>query len=240
MKNYNNYTKNDYKSLSIEELELADNPTTRVPVCLCLDVSGSMSDNINGLNQSKIDALNEGIATLYDCVKKDGTARYAADISIVTFQSNARVYDKYSNVDSKTNPKLKAYGGTYLGDGLELALKELEERKKSYRDNGIDYYQPWLFVMTDGATADYAKTISIASRLKDMENNKKISVFPIGIGDDADMNLISQLSKRGALRLNQLKFNELFEWLSQSISNVSTSVKGQKVPLPNTSAWMEA
>ena len=42
--------------------DLVNNPTPRVPVCLCLDVSGSMSG-------PPIDELNQGVKLLYDAIK---------------------------------------------------------------------------------------------------------------------------------------------------------------------------
>lgn len=59
-----------------------DNPSERVAVCLCLDVSGSMSD------YNAIDELNYGIALFYEAVKNDEEALYAAEVCIVTFGGN--------------------------------------------------------------------------------------------------------------------------------------------------------
>lgn len=48
----------------IREQDLVDNPSARVAVCLCLDVSGSMT------NYNAIHELNEGIAQFYEAIKK--------------------------------------------------------------------------------------------------------------------------------------------------------------------------
>ena len=53
--------------------DLVNNPTARVPVCLCLDVSGSM-------NGSPIQALNDGVHMFYSAIQEDETALYAAEI----------------------------------------------------------------------------------------------------------------------------------------------------------------
>ena len=37
-----------------------------------------------------------------------------------------------------------------MGEAINLALDMLESRKSEYSDSGVDYYQPWLVVMTDG------------------------------------------------------------------------------------------
>ena len=89
--------------------DLASNPTPRVPVCLCLDTSGSMMG-------SPINELNEGIKLFYDAIKDDEVALYSADIAIVTFGNGGvqivRDFTGLSIDDSL--PNLSANGG-YLG-----------------------------------------------------------------------------------------------------------------------------
>lgn len=58
--------------------DIVDNGTTLVPVCLCLDTSGSMRGK-------PISELNRGLKLFYDAVRKDEVACAAADICIVTF-----------------------------------------------------------------------------------------------------------------------------------------------------------
>ena len=48
--------------------DLVNNPTARVPVCLCLDVSGSMDGE-------PIRELNDGVRMFYDAIREDETAQ---------------------------------------------------------------------------------------------------------------------------------------------------------------------
>ena len=106
------------------------------------------------------------------------------------------------------------YGGTSIGTAVELALSLLDKRKEEYKDAGVDHFQPWLVLMTDGQpTDDTHETISkeVSKRVK----KKALSVFPIGIGKGADMEVLSMFSPtRAPLKLKGLRFNEFFEWLS--------------------------
>jgi len=62
-------------------------------------------------------------------------------------------------------------------------------------------------------------------------------VLPIGV-EGADLNILGQFSSRGAKKLQGLKFNEFFEWLSASMSRVSASAStSSSVKLPTTDGW---
>ena len=114
-----------------------------------------------------------------------------------------------------------------------MALDLLETRKKDYRNAGVDYYQPWLVLMTDGGPNGAEDELRRAiSRTVEAVNNKKLTIFPIGIGPEADMRVLAQFSpNRSPLKLQGLKFREFFAWLSQSVSRTSQSIPGENVKL---------
>lgn len=208
--------------------DLVNNPTARVPVCMCLDVSGSM-------NGEPIHELNEGVRMFYNAIQEDETALYAAEICIVTFGGDgACCIADFSNLERQPNPPtLDASGRTPMGEAVNLGLDLLEKRKNEYKSKGVDYYQPWLVLMTDGApNGELAELSRAIGRTVEKTNQKELSVFPIGIGEDADMEILSRFSpKRDPLKLKGLKFCEFFEWLSQSVSKTSQSIPGESVPL---------
>lgn len=218
--------------------DLVNNPTARVPVCLCLDISGSMDGE-------PIDELNEGVRLFYDAIRDDEVAAYSAEISIVTFGgSEAECMADFASLQLQPEPPvLKANGLTPMGEAVNMGLDLLERRKKEYKDVGVDYYQPWLVLMTDGAPNGKSEELTRAiNRTVELVNGRKLTVFPIGIGKDADMNVLSQFSpKRPPLRLQGLKFKEFFQWLSKSVSKTSQSIPGEsiKLDLEGIKGWGE-
>ena len=208
--------------------DLVNNPTARVPVCLCLDISGSMQGK-------PIDELNEGVRLFYDTIKDDEVATYSAEISIVTFGGTKAEYmADFASLQLQPNPPvLFASGLTPMGEAVNMGLDLLERRKEEYKDAGVDYFQPWLVLMTDGIPNGKPEELTRAiNRTVELVNSKKLTVFPIGIGKEADMNILSQFSpKRSPLRLQGLKFKEFFQWLSKSVSKTSQSIPGESIKL---------
>lgn len=243
--------------------DLVNNPTPRVPICLCLDTSGSMGAvegecfqtgrtvyedgrtwNIVTGGKSRIDELIAGVRSFYNELSEDEIAKYSAEICIVTFNSKAECVMDFANIERQGGiPSFSATGDTAMGEGVNLALDKLEKRKEEYKAKGVDYYQPWLVLMTDGAPNGSQFELERAiSRTVDMVNNKKLTVFPIAIGNESDISSLARFSpKRSPLKLKGMKFKEFFAWLSRSVSKTSQSIPGEtvKLELEGIKGWAE-
>jgi uncharacterized protein YegL len=214
-------------ALKVGSADLIENPTPRVPVSLCLDTSTSMAGD-------KVRELVQGVNLFYDALNEDDDAHDAAEVSIVEFNSGARLLQDFASVE-RLQP-ISAFlpsGLTHMGEGVNLALDTLEKRKAMYSGSGVLYYQPWLVLMTDGQpNGDRAELERAVQRVATMADQRKLVIFPIGIGADADMDVLARFSpNRPPLRLRDLKFKDFFEWLSKSVSRVSRSTPGDKVKL---------
>ena len=234
--------------------DLVDNPSNRVPICLCLDTSDSMLRVVGGETRATgrtefrdgktwnvveggitaLQELQDGVNQFFAAIAADDTAKYSAEICIVTFDSKANLLADYATVDLEPNPpKLTTRGDTHMGEGVMLALELLEERKEEYKRAGVDYFQPWLVLMTDGQpNGDPALLQEAIERTSSLVNDRKLTIFPIGIGPEADLQTLNKFSPtRPALRLKGMNFGEFFEWLSSSVSAVSSSMPGEKIQL---------
>lgn len=208
--------------------DLIENPTPRVPVMLCLDTSASMTGD-------PIMELAKGVTLFYESIFDDEIARYSAEIGIVTFgYGGVQQVADFGPAERKPALEIQAGGHTPMGEAVCKALNLLEARKQEYQDAGVDYFQPWLVLMTDGMPNDENRYYidEAIRRIGDLVRQKKLSVFPIGIGSEADMDTLGLFSpERSPLRLRELKFKEFFEWLSASVQQVSASIPGQDIPL---------
>lgn len=206
--------------------EFVENPENRCPVILLVDTSGSMAGG-------PIEALNEGLRTFKETVLEDEQASLRVDVAIVGFGPVELVQD-FVTIDQLNPPHLVAKGLTPMGEAISFALDLLESRKVTYRANGIQYYRPWVFLITDGAPNPDSPWQQAAQRVKLAEQQRKLSFFAVGV-QGADMNTLSEVAPpiRPPLMLNGLDFKSMFLWLSDSMVRVSSStVGGDMVALP--------
>lgn len=211
--------------MKFNENEFVENPSVRLPVCLVLDTSSSMNAN------NAILELNKGIKKLYNSIKKDEITRYSVELSIVAFEfKKGKTYPKkildFNTIDKQSIPQLKAFGYTPLGGAVNLGLDLLEERKKLYQKNGISYYQPWLFLMTDGEPEQEMKEeIERAKkRTKEMILDKKLTVYTIGMGEKANMQQLQDFTiSRAPLKITHTDLEIFFNWIAESMEKVSNS-----------------
>jgi uncharacterized protein YegL len=125
-----------------------------------------------------------------------------------------------------------------MGEAVVTALKLLTERKTESKNAGIQYYRPWVFLLTDGGPTDgNSSHWSEAKKLiKEGEAGKKFSFFTVGV-EGADLERLTELNPaRTPLKLQGLEFKKMFQWLSSSQQSVSRSNPGDVVPLQNPTA----
>ena len=211
--------------MTLDAIEFAENPEPRCPCVLLLDTSGSMGGE-------KIAALNAGLQTFRDDMLQDNLASKRVEVAIVAFDTTVRVEHEFATPEHFHAPTLTAQGLTYTASGINKALDLLQARKREYKDNGIAYYRPWVFLITDGAPYGeeaYALT-QAAQRVKEEETNKRVAFFSVGV-EGADMNQLQTMSVRSPIKLKKLNFREMFVWLSGSMQRVSHSKPDEQVPL---------
>ena len=201
----------------------ADNPEPRCPCILLLDVSGSMQG-------APISELNSGLAVYKDEVAADALAAKRVEVAIVTFGTTVQTLVDFTTAESFVPPTLQADGQTPMGSAINQAIDMIDQRKQTYRANGVGYFRPWIFMITDGGPTDEWK--SAAARIKQGEAAKAFSFFAVAV-EGANLEVLSQLSARTPLQLKGLRFRDLFLWLSRSQQSVSRSTPGDEVPLQN-------
>ena len=208
------------------ESDFAMNPEPRCPCVLLLDVSYSMSG-------APIAALNDAMKAFQEELISDPLAAKRVEIATVTFGPVSTTHD-FVGAESWQAPLLSTQGDTPMGAAIERAISLVNDRKAEYRANGVKYYRPWIFLITDGAPTDSWQ--HAATLVKEGEESRNFALFAVAV-EDANTRILDEIAPRGALKLEGLRFRELFMWLSASLQSVSQSVPGTEVPLVPPTGW---
>ena len=206
--------------------EFTENPEPRCACLLLLDTSGSMGGE-------PIRQLNLGLQSLKDELAQDALAMKRVEVAVLTF-GPVNIEQDFQTVDQWQPPHLKASGQTPMGEAIERGLDLLRSRKQQYRDNGIEVFRPWVFLITDGGPTDSWQ--NAAALVREGEDKKSFAFFGIGV-EGANMEILGKICVRTPVKLDGLRFKEMFAWLSSSLSQVSASQPGTAVLLPPPSGW---
>ncbi len=228
--------------------DLIYNTSTRIPVCLCIDASGSMS-NRDEEAKSRIERVRDGIKQFFQEVLSDDTTQNSAEVAIVTYTETAKVIRDFSTIEDNNNnwEEIVAAKKGDLGIGVLKCLELLDARKQKYKENGVDYFQPWLIIMSDGCpTGENAKshTTEASHKTIELENNNKLTVVPVFIGDNSDfennkgVKILQRFSNNRVTPINSTKFSKFFRWLGASVSKVSTD-NSFRLDVSELDSWEE-
>ncbi|MEI6044311.1 MAG: VWA domain-containing protein [Chloroflexota bacterium] len=209
----------------LDIVEFASNPDPRCPCLLLLDTSGSMGGE-------RIRELNEGLIVLQNELQQDPLASRRVEVAIVTFgNGGVQIVQDFVTAGQFSAPSLAADGYTPMGGAINTGLDLLRSRKDSYKSAGVQYYRPWVFLITDGDPTDSWQPA--AQRVRQEVEGNGMAFFAVGVAG-ANMQTLGQIAhpSRPPIALQGLKFRELFIWLSQSQKRVSGSKPGDQVSLP--------
>ncbi len=215
---------------SLEQIPFPDpdfvvNSEPRCPCILLLDTSSSMKGN-------PIEQLNDGLITFKDELVADSLAAKRVEIALVTF-GPVQVVSDFQLPEYLQVPAFDAGGETPMGQAIEEALEMLRQRKIQYKQNGISYYRPWVFLITDGAPTDewrHAVTL-----VHEGEERGAFSFFAIGV-EGADMSVLKQISIRQPVRLREMRFRDFFIWLTGTLKTATRTNPGDRVVIENPAA----
>ncbi|MGH7886610.1 MAG: vWA domain-containing protein [Candidatus Binatia bacterium] len=215
---------------SLEQIPFPDpdfvvNSEPRCPCILLLDTSSSMKGN-------PIEQLNDGLITFKDELVADSLAAKRVEIALVTF-GPVRVFSDFQLPEYFQAPAFDAAGETPMGQAIEESLEMLRQRKIQYKQNGISYYRPWVFLITDGAPTDEWR--HAATLVQEGEERNAFSFFAIGV-EGADMSVLKQISIRQPVRLREMRFRDFFIWLTGTLKTATRTNPGDRVVIENPAA----
>lgn len=211
----------------------------RIPVGILCDISSSMED--------VRDIINSAMEKLILDLQKSENFKKSVDLLVVFFNGEVELkvnFEPLENVNVSSLKIERMYGYTNTGKALLEVERLLQEKKNEYKSNMIEYYQPKLFLLTDGyATAwqgapdiEFVKiqeTYKLAADvIHRLESERKLSFAAAGIqrkkGPSANMTKLRELSKNvvcvseDITEMNQIKC--FFDLITPTLTRPDTEI----------------
>ena len=225
MMNDNNIRFNEY--LVDANNRPVENVTERhMLILILLDLSGSMYPYTQELQRA--------LRSLIEQLKNNAATRGSCEICLVACSGEKPdVLLHFGPLRHVELPVIMCQGRTPLHAAIHLGLDQLEARFEELKAVKCPQYVPFCFVLSDGAPTDTNN--GAVERLVQKQKDKRVLVYPIGVGPYAEKNGKSFLSSLQAAHIvwtgNYQQISEFFEFIAASTKIVLGTKPGNEIRL---------
>ena len=183
---------------------------------------------------TRLQELQKVFGIMLSKMKANDIISNAAAICIVTFDQFADCYMEFTDIKrvSPDKPSQIRIGKerTNVSKGLRMALNRLEQQERMNSNAGNDSYRPVLVFMSDGLPTDTREAEAIREEVRQLSEDGKINIIPIGIGKGIDERWMRGLSKDSRVyHMNtDREFEEVFEIITEKIWNTTVVIAGDE------------
>jgi len=196
--------------------------TRRLPVYLVLDTSDTMQGHA-------IVGINEGVSMIYRELISDPRTTESVYLSVLTFPAQVYHSPVFVPVDQFVPPYLSAAGPSLLGEAIHRLNESLEY---DIIPSGLGEikgdYRPMVFVLLGSHPIDdwRSEVRRLSTHAFSQWSGKSANIVGIGVGPNADMAALREMTNYQVFRLEEMTSNQLrglFVWISGVI--ISRSVQ---------------
>ena len=194
--------------------ELLDITRHRCPVALLVDMSCYISENTRS-------ALFSGVKSFAARLSEDEGFDTLIEPAIITFGGNVEIRQDFISSDCFSMSAFEAAGAPCLGRALDLGNTLIENRTKFYSRHNMDFYKPWLFLISSGMSDETSSLQIAAIKSQEADLAGKLSYFIVGV-PGANMELLRDIASpfNPPLKMKENCFSDLFVWLISSMHRV--------------------
>ncbi|MGL4402815.1 MAG: vWA domain-containing protein [Fusobacteriaceae bacterium] len=211
-------------------MEIIRQKKRMMPLIILADVSYSMVDNMEILNQ----AIDEMINSL----KNTHSLRAEINLSIITFGGEVKIHTPLQairDVDFKKN--LVAYSNTPLGGALTKAKNMIESREIVPSDG----YKPVVVLLSDGyPTDDYKECLRKFTSEGRSQKSERLS---LGIGEDFSKDVLESFTNHSKKKIFLAKdaagIMDFFKFVTMSMKEKSISTNPDEVMLEEEKSFKD-
>lgn len=195
-----------------------------LPVYLLIDTSGSMQGE-------PIEAVNAGLQALVSSLRRDSHVIEIAQLSIITFDREAKLLLPLTPVKGIQLPLIETSGSgpTMTGAALELVCQRVDNELKGNLHHQERCWKPLLFIMTDGSPSDI-KTFK--EMVPECKRRNFASIIACAAGVKANIEVLNSLADKvfSLETCDSNTFSKFFSWVSSSISSNATDISDNWPP----------
>jgi len=192
-----------------------------LPLILLLDTSGSM-DGI------KITSLNTAVHEMISSLCDEDDIRAEIHLSIITFGGSAQIVQGFAPISKIQFKELLANGNTPMGSAFTITQNLIED--KSIVPSRA--YTPTIILVSDGQPNDEWETP--LKSLLSSDRAKKAMRLAMGIGDDADEQMLQIFSEQKVFRAQDGRdIKKFFKFVTMSVSSRTRSQNPETMIIPD-------
>ena len=213
-------------TMKLNDFEVTDERP--LPVLILADVSGSMAEN------GKIEMLNNALREMIASLTKIEDIRGVFQVGIITFGETVEIHQPLTNVNNIVLKEMEADGSTPMGEAFETVANLVEDKNvvssRAYAPTIVlvSDGQPTDIAVEDATYEDYIKWDSLKKLIDPQARTSKCLRLAMGIGDDADIDMLKAFVNNPAVPVIQSKnasgISNFFKWVTMStVSRISSS-----------------
>jgi uncharacterized protein YegL len=190
----------------------------RLPVYILIDTSESMAGEA-------MEAVQRGLDAMLATLRKNPHALETVWMSVITFDSRAKVVVPLTEIGDFTLPQLTIKSATALGSALQLLTVRIKSEVQKTTSDFKGDYRSIVFLLTDGQPTD--RWEQAAEALKNVKP-KIANIYAIGCGRDVDYTVLSEISDIAyhIREVNGDLIGKFFVWMSASVQSMSQGAEG--------------
>jgi uncharacterized protein YegL len=185
-----------------------------LPIFILADTSGSMEGE-------KISELNLALREMLSSFKNTEGIRGKFQLSVIAFGGGVNVVQPLADMDTVSLTELLANGNTPMGEALSVLCNQIEDRNiVSSRA-----YAPVIVLISDGQPTDGPDNSDYRNwgplrKLHEGERSAKCLRFAMGIGADADTEMLKAFIKNPERPVYKSKdasgISKFFRWVTMT------------------------
>lgn len=189
-----------------------------LPIFVLADTSGSMRG-------AKINELNLALRDMINTLNKVDDIRGKFQVSVISFGGSVDVVQELTDISAVKLKELDAKGNTPMGAAFETVMEMIED----HNIVSSRAYTPTIVLISDGQPTDCSEKIlehkkydewQELSNLINMGRTSKCQRIALGIGDDADMDMLKAFVNNENIPVVKSKdasgISKFFKWVTMS------------------------